>query len=243
MFPMLLQLITHEDGYYALTKSGNVVLIALVALLVIIAILAMTRKDKDTDLRTIRITVSAISLALAFVTSFFRLFELPWGGSVTLFSMFFVCFVGYLYGPATGLTAAFSYSILQFFQSGGSYVLSIPQALFDYIFAFTALGIAGFFFKKKNGLLLGFIAGCIARGVFASIAGYLYWMDYMPETFPKSIAFLYPICYNYSYILIEMVMTIIVLLLPPVKKAINMIAFEATRNRRGAKVEAKNDEQ
>ena len=65
----------------------------------------------------------------------------------------------------------------------------------------------------------------------------------MPETFPKSIAFLYPICYNYSYILIEMVMTIIVLLLPPVKKAINMIAFEATRNRRGAKVEAKNDEQ
>ena len=190
MFPMLLQLITHEDGYYALTKSGNVVLIALVALLVIVAILAMTRKDKDTDLRTIRITVSAISLALAFVTSFFRLFELPWGGSVTLFSMFFVCFVGYLYGPATGLTAAFSYSILQFFQSGGSYVLSIPQALFDYIFAFTALGIAGFFFKKKNGLLLGFIAGCIARGVFASIAGYLYWMDYMPETFPKSIAFL-----------------------------------------------------
>ena len=78
MFPMLLQLITHEDGYYALTKSGNVVLIALVALLVIVAILAMTRKDKDTDLRTIRITVSAISLALAFVTSFFRLFELPW---------------------------------------------------------------------------------------------------------------------------------------------------------------------
>ena len=122
-------------------------------------------------------------------------------------------------------------------------MLSIPQALFDYIFAFTALGIAGFFFKKKNGLLLGFIAGCIARGVFASIAGYLYWMDYMPETFPKSIAFLYPICYNYSYILIEMVMTIIVLLLPPVKKAINMIAFEATRNRRGAKVEAKSDEQ
>ena len=75
MFPMLLQLITHEDGYYALTKSGNVVLIALVALLVIVAILAMTRKDKDTDLRTIRITVSAISLALAFVTSFFRLFD------------------------------------------------------------------------------------------------------------------------------------------------------------------------
>ena len=227
MFPMLLQLISHEDGYYALTKSGNVVLICLVALLAIVAVFAMTRKDKDTDLRTIRITVSAISLALAFVTSFFRLFELPWGGSVTLFSMFFVCFVGYLYGPATGLTAAFSYSILQFFQSGGSYVLSIPQALFDYIFAFTALGIAGFFFKKKNGLLLGFIAGCIARGVFASIAGYLYWMDYMPESFPKKLAFLYPIAYNYSYILIEMVLTLVLLAIPSVQKAIKRISFEA----------------
>ena len=142
--------------------------------------------------------------------------------------MFFVCFVGYLYGPSTGLTAAFAYGILQFLQSGGSYILSLPQVLFDYILAFAALGVAGFFYKNKNGLIIGFIAGCLARGVFASIAGYLYWMDYMPESFPKKLAMLYPIAYNYSYILIEMALTLVLLAIPSVRKAIKRIAFEAT---------------
>lgn len=293
MFSLLVQFITHEDGYYALTKAGYILIIAVIALLVIAAVAFMTRKEQDlekrstrvavfaisiavafvasvfkifdlpksslvvyisagllvlvgivailktlekkqdNDLRTIRLTVSAISLALAFVTSFIKIFELPWGGSVTLFSMFFVCFVGYLYGPVTGLTAAFAFSILQFIQSGGTYVLSIPQALFDYIIAFTALGVAGFFYKSKHGMLIGYIVGCIARGIFASIAGYLYWMDYMPDSFPKSLSFLYPIAYNYSYILAEMALTIIVLMIPPVRKAIRKIAFEATVNRRG----------
>ena len=172
-------------------------------------------------------SVSAIAIALAFITSYIQVFKLPWGGSVTLFSMFFVCFVGYLYGPSTGLTAAFAYGILQFLQSGGSYILSLPQVLFDYILAFAALGIAGFFYKSKRGLIIGFIAGCIARGVFASIAGYLYWMDYMPESFPKKLAFLYPIAYNYSYILIEMVLTLVLLAIPSVQKAIKRISFEA----------------
>ena len=39
--------------------------------------------------------------------------------------------------------------ILQFLQSGGSYIPSLPQVLFDYILAFAALGVAGFFYKSK----------------------------------------------------------------------------------------------
>jgi thiamine transporter len=45
-------------------------------------------------------------------------------------------------------------------------------------------------------------------------------MDYMPENFPANLAAIYPICYNYSYLLLEAVITIFILSLPPVKKAL-----------------------
>lgn len=230
MVPFLFQFISRaDDGSYVLEKGGYVVFGIAIFLLICIAAALMSGKDKGDSRRAVRLTVSAISIALAFITSYIQLFKLPWGGSVTLFSMFFVCFVGYLYGPSTGLTAAFAFGILQFLQSGGSYILSIPQVLFDYILAFAALGIAGFFYKSKNGLITGYIAGCIGRGVFASIAGYLYWMDYMPESFPKKLAFLYPVAYNFSYILIEMALTLVLLAIPSVRKSIKRIAFEATK--------------
>lgn len=93
------------------------------------------------------------------------------------------------------------------------------QACMDYILAFAALGLSGFFYKKSNGLLKGYLVAIFVRGIFHSIGGYLYWMDYMPDSFPKSLSSIYPIAYNYSYILVEGVATVVILLLPPVKSA------------------------
>ena len=52
-------------------------------------------------------------------------------------------------------------------------------------------------------------------------------MDYMPENFPQSLAALYPIIYNYSYILAEGVLTVIVISLPPVSKALAQVKRNA----------------
>ena len=146
------------------------------------------------------------------------------GGSLTLFSMFFICYIGYLYGIKVGLITAFAYSILQFIQSGGSYFLSPFQTCCDYFFAFTALGLAGLWYGKKHGLTIGYLVGVLVRGLFHTIGGYIYWMDYMPESFPKSLSAIYPIVYNYSYVLAEMIITLIVINLPPVRKAIDKVS-------------------
>ena len=143
--------------------------------------------------------------------------------------MFFVAFVGYLFGPGVGFAAAFVYSILQFIQSGGTYMLTPFQVCCDYFFAFTALGASGFFKGKKNGLVIGYIAAVLLRGIFHTIGGYIYWMDYMPESFPSSLAAIYPICYNFAYILPEAVITVIVILLPPVKKGLGTVKAMADR--------------
>ena len=63
----------------------------------------------------------------------------------------------------------------------------------------------------------------MVRGLFHTIGGYLYWMDYMPENFPQSLAALYPIIYNYSYILIEGVITILILKIPAVSKMLKRL--------------------
>lgn len=215
--------ISHEDGYFALTKPGYIALVIIMLLVMLLTALIADRKQGSKRIHAKQLAFSGIALALAFIASYIK-YELPMGGSVTLFSMFFICFVGYLYGAKVGILTAFAYSILQFIQSGGSYFLTPFQTCCDYFFAFTALGLAGLWYGKKHGLTIGFITGCLVRGLFHTIGGYIYWMDYMPESFPQSLAAIYPIVYNYSYILIEMIATLIILSLPPVKKALSKVA-------------------
>ncbi len=210
-----------EDGFYSLTTAGIIAFAVIAALLLVLAafITSSASKEKKKLFSTKQLVFSAVMLALGFATSYVKIIEMPWGGSVTLFSMLFVTMIGYWYGPKIGISCAFAYGIMQFLQGGGTYILSPLQACLDYFFAFAALGVSGFFYKKKNGLLIGYIVAILARGLFHTIGGYIYWMDYMPDNFPSSLAIVYPILYNYAYILLEGVVTVIVIMLPPVKKA------------------------
>ena len=167
----------------------------------------------------------AAAIALAFLTSYIRVMKMPWGGSVTLCSMLFICLIGYWYGVRTGVMAGLAYGILQFLQE--PYVLSAFQVCCDYVLAFAALGLAGLFSKSKNGLLKGYLFGAFMRGVFHAIGGYLYWMEYMPDNFPKQLTAVYPILYNYAYIGLEAVITAVILCLPAVKKAMEQVKRSA----------------
>lgn len=220
--------LNQEDGYFSLTTAGEVAVIVLIAVLVILTAVIHTKvkdtgEQKKSAFSTKQLVFSAVALALGFAASYIKIVHMPWGGSITLCSMLFVTMIGYWYGPKIGLTAAFAYGLLQFVQGGGSYILSPLQACLDYIFAFAALGLSGFFYKQKNGLLKGYLAAILVRGLFHSIGGYLYWMDYMPDNFPKSLTAIYPFAYNYAYILGEGILTVIVMMLPPVKKAIEKV--------------------
>ena len=135
-----------------------------------------------------------------------------------MFSMLFIVLIANWYGVKTGILVGFAYGIIQFIQE--PYVLTFFQVCCDYILAFAALGVAGFFAKSKYGLVKGYIIAVLARGAFHAIGGYLYWMDYMPDNFPKALASLYPILYNYSYLLVEGVLTVIIISIPAVSKGL-----------------------
>ncbi len=208
-------LVTAEGG---LTAAGYVLCILAGIILLILAVYLAGRNTERQRMGTRQLVFCACAIALAFVTSYMRIFTLPWGGSITLCSMLFIVLAANWYGVGTGILVGLAYGILQFIQE--PFVLSFFQVCCDYILAFAALGVAGFFARRKNGLLIGYIVAVLARGVFHSIGGYLYWMSYMPDNFPVALKSVYPIVYNYSYLLAEGLITVILISIPAVSKGL-----------------------
>lgn len=211
-------LVTAEGG---LTTAGYVVAVIAVLILIILIAVLLQKNTSALKFTTQQLVTCAVALALAYVTSYIKIFKLPFGGSVTLFSMLFIVLIGYWYGIKVGILTGLVYGIFQFLQE--PYVLSFFQVCCDYILAFAALGLAGLFAKQSHGLLKGYIIAVIARGAFHSLGGYLYWMSYMPDNFPKSLTAVYPILYNYSYLLAEGIITVIIISVPAVSKALTQV--------------------
>ena len=165
-----------------------------------------------------KLVFSAMGIALGMVTSYIKVWEMPMGGSVTLLSMLFICLIGFWFGPRYGIAAGAAYGILQFVID--PYMLSVPQVLFDYPFGFGALGLSGFFRNQKYGLQLGYIAGVLGRFLFSTRSGVFFFAAYAPEGMNPLI---YSSLYQGSYLGTEGIVTLIIISLPPVTKALNIV--------------------
>ena len=212
----MFEMFVNAEG--GLTTAGYAVTVVAGIVLFLAAWYLAGRRSAEKKMSAKQLVFCGVAIALAYITSYIKIFNMPWGGSITLCSMLFIVLVANWYGVGTGLFVGLAYGILQFIQE--PYVLSFFQVCCDYILAFAALGLAGVFAKSKHGLLKGYILAVVARGAFHALGGYLYWMDYMPDNFPKSLTAVYPILYNYSYLLVEGVITVIVISIPAVAKGL-----------------------
>ena len=167
---------------------------------------------------TKKLVYSALGIALALVTSYIKLWSMPMGGSVTLLSMLFVCLIGYWFGLKYGLITGIAFGLLQFIIE--PYMLSIPQVILDYPFAFGALGLSGFFCNKKFGLQIGYVLGVVGRFVCSTLSGVLFFADYAPDGMNPWV---YSIAYQGSYLGVEMVLTLIIISIPPVANALSLV--------------------
>lgn len=168
----------------------------------------VTKNDSKTVNLTVKqLTFCGLAIALAFIASTYLKFsQLPYGGSVTFFSMLFICFIGYLYGPKIGITTGIAYGILQFVTE--PYIVHPIQVVLDYPLAFGALGLAGFFHTQKYGLMKGYIAGVTARYIVSVISGCVFFGEYAAE---GQTVLAYSLIYNGSYIIPEMILTLAVI--------------------------------
>lgn len=164
---------------------------------------------------TLRLTESAVMIALGTVLSMLTLVALPTGGSITPFSMLPLIIVAYRYGTKWGLITSAAYGFLQMLlgmdnlKYAATFLSLVCIILFDYIIAFIMLGLGGIFRNKFKGmqsteLLCGVIVAGVGRYICHFISGWAIWGIWAPEGTP---AWLYSLSYNASYMVPEIVIT------------------------------------
>ncbi len=178
--------------------------------------------------KTLKLCECAMLLALSIILSFITVYKMPMGGSITLFSMVPVLFVGVRHGKAAGFGTAFVFALFQLFQaivSGDVFVWCqtpltvIICAAFDYLLPFTALGLTSLS-KSKSALSVTLLAGLAVFFRFAchfvtGVAIWKQWADGMNT-------YLYSLIYNGQYMLPELILSVVAIRilsgLPQMKK-------------------------
>ena len=200
---------------------GQVVTFTVAALLFF---LVVGRMFKKMNLSTKALTYAGLAMSIAFMLSFLSLYRMPWGGSVTPMSMFFVSLIGFMFGPVVGIVSGVAYGLLQLVQRAS--VMHPLQLILDYPLAFGALGLSGFFRNHKQGLYIGFVVAVTGRWLMHTVSGVAFFAQFAPEGWnpvPYSMA------YNAAYLFAEMALTLAILAIPPVRHAIKRVKADATR--------------
>lgn len=158
------------------------------------------------------IAEAAIAIALAYVLSMVKIYHLPAGGSVTAGSMIPILFLALRRGYKLGLVTAVLYGVAQLIE--GPYIVHPVQLVLDYPLAFGALGLAGFFASRVGKThfyaILGVIVGIIGRFVCHFLSGVIFFSEYAPEGMNP---WTYSALYNGSYILGELIISVILIYL------------------------------
>ena len=111
-------------------------------------------------LPTRELVEGGLMVALATVLSYLKLWDAPYGGSVTLLSMVPIILYSLRWGVKPGLVAGLAHALIQLIQGMGD-VMYVPTAggiaaaiILDYLLPFTLLGLGGLFrgvkFTKNN---------------------------------------------------------------------------------------------
>lgn len=163
---------------------------------------------------TTRLVLSALLIGLSAVLSMVKIWQMPLGGSVTLLSMLPVMLISIKYGPKWGLFCSFVYALTQIgldlsglMTWGMTAKIWIGCLVFDYIVAFTALGLAGIFRKKgTSGICAGILLAILCRFVSHFVSGSIFFDIWCPDDWN---VYLYSVCYNGAYLLPELIFTMI----------------------------------
>lgn len=168
------------------------------------------------------LTQSAIFIALATVLSFLPVYEMPMGGSVTLASMLPILFIGIKFGYKWGMSGASLYALIQLLQAlikGNVFVWTktagavIICVLFDYIVPFAILGLSAFAMAKNGEKLsilkvnITFAVLILIRFLCHFITGMTIWGQWDDGFWG---AFIYSLSYNGSYMLPELIITLLI---------------------------------
>lgn len=160
---------------------------------------------------------AALCLALAFVLSYIKLFDLPQGGAVTAASLLPIVAFAYSYGLAPGLVVGVAYGLLQMIQD--PWIVTPVQAILDYPLAFACIALAAVARKLPDswGWLAGMALAAVGRFVCHTFTGVAFFAEYAEGT--GLSPFVYSVSYN-SFVFVDMAICAVVMAFPQVRGAL-----------------------
>ena len=170
-------------------------------------------------MKTRKLTLAGMLIALATVLSFIKLFDMPYGGSVTAASMVPIIIFSIMSDLKWGLVQATVYGVIQlmigwYAPPAQTFISFLLVILLDYVIAFGALGFAGSIYRKTGESALGMTVSCLSvlfvRFLCHFASGILIWGSFAPEGQP---VWLYSLLYNGGYMLGEAAVSLVAVLL------------------------------
>jgi thiamine transporter len=152
----------------------------------------------------------AVLVVMAQILGYLKLWEMPWGGSISL-SMLPIFVFACRWGVGPGVMGGLVFGVLQFMFDGG-FALGWQSILGDYLVAFAVLGLAGLFRGKRWSIYAGVVVGSAARFLVHYVVGATVWAAYMPDTFfgmTMTSPWFYSLLYNGFYMVIDMVLCLV----------------------------------
>jgi thiamine transporter len=146
---------------------------------------------------------AALAVALAFVLGLIKVFQMPFGGSISL-EMVPLILLALRQGPWVGIVAGAAYGLLDLAIE--PFVVHPVQVFLDYPLAFGVLGLAGFFQPTVRGAILGTIVAVLARFLCHFVSGVVFFASYAPKGWNP---FVYSAAYNAAYLVPSLVIALV----------------------------------
>lgn len=164
---------------------------------------------------TLALCEGGIMIALSTVLAMLKLIDMPYGGSVTFAQMLPIVIFAYRHGPAYGMGASLVASLIQlllglenFSYIAPAWYSIVALALFDYVIAYSAFGIVGFFKKKldyKSAMVIGALAASVIRYLCHFTSGFTVWTGF---ELPTGAGLIYSAGYNATYMIPETIVLV-----------------------------------
>ncbi len=185
-----------------------------------------------------RLVETSLFIILGIILSMIKIFNLPYGGSITIASMLPLVFISFKYGTKWGIFTGVVYGLLSGmlgFSEGSFKGINLWMVFFiffiDYILAHSVIGFSGLFrnckkIKLSTRLLLGIIIGGFLKLFFHILSGTIFYGSYAQWFFSQedflggeyilqkfsgfTLYLIYSLFYNMSYMMPEIILTCII---------------------------------
>ena len=191
--------------------------------------------------KTRRLTESALLIALgtvlALLTNYLPFLNLPYGGSITIFSMVPLVLIAFRFGMVWGIFSGVVFGLLQMaiglttgVFAGTEFYVTAFSILLDYLAAYAVIGVAPLFKNKiRNPFVcvgLGTFIACVCRYLVHLVSGALLFGSYAECYFTEggfptdagaaivsqfsgdALSWIYSLIYNAMYMIPETIITV-----------------------------------